>query len=283
MENETSAATESVDTISEPIAQEQETEQVASTVDESAEEQSGPSMYELELDGEKVQLDQDTIKSLYQGKQSYETKYQEAIDAIEAISTDPIRALEALGVDFRDLAVNHLNQEIEYETLSDEERKIHDLEKRLQQYEESEKKAVEEQEQEEITALEQQYHHHYDQTISEAIGNSDLPKNAETVKRIASYMHNALTSNYDLSAEEAVKLVREDYRGEFKGVLSSIDNDEVLYDVLGDDIASRIRKRDLNRVKSSLRNGEREEIIPTQNNTKSPMTMSEFKESLRNY
>ena len=96
-------------------------------------------------------------------------------------------------------------------------------------------------------------------------------------------MHNALTSNYDLSAEEAVKLVREDYRGEFKGVLSSIDNDEVLYDVLGDDIASRIRKRDLNRVKSSLRNGEREEIIPTQNNTKSPMTMSEFKESLRNY
>lgn len=113
-----------------------------------------------------------------------------------------------------------------------------------QKQEEEHKKRIEE---EQLTIEEQKFKTELDQGIGEAIAKSGLPKTKFFVKQIALKIHNYAQRGKDLTAEQAVALIKSDLNSDIKEFLGSLDA-KAIQDFLGKDILDRIRKSDIEAV-----------------------------------
>ena len=62
-------------------------------------------------------------------------------------------------------------------------------------------------------------------------------------------MHQSLKRGYDLSAGDVAELVKQDYINEQKALFGSLDG-EMLLKLLGEDVANKIRKHDVSKIKN---------------------------------
>ncbi len=138
---------------------------------------------------------------------------------------------------------------IEDEMLSPEQKTIREAQRIVREREEETKRIAAEKEAKEKEELQNRYAQDYDKRISEALASSGLPKTAKTVKRMAELMYKNLDMGLDLEPQHLVQIVREDYLSEIKELFSATDGDSLLK-LLGDDVANKIRKSDLARLKT---------------------------------
>ncbi len=89
----------------------------------------------------------------------------------------------------------------------------------------------------------------YSEKIMKALEAGNMPKTPEAVARMAEYLYRAVEHGYDLSPDDLVQQVRDDYINEFKAVLGGSDGDQLLA-LLGEENADKLRKADLKRLKS---------------------------------
>lgn len=113
-----------------------------------------------------------------------------------------------------------------------------------QKQEEDHKKRIEE---EQLTIEEQKYKSELDQGIGEALAKSGLPKTKFFVKQIALKIHNFAQRGKDLTADQAVELIKSDLNSDVKEFLGSLDA-KAIQDYLGKDILDRLRKSDIELV-----------------------------------
>lgn len=235
-------------------------------------EDSAPKTYKVKVDGEEVEVTEDELLRGYQMRKASDKRFAEANQArkqaeefVRLLKTDPTKVLShpSIGHDVKKLAEDYLLQEMEKEMMTPEQKQLQEYQQKLAAYEAQEKKAREQYENQQKEAIRQRYQEDYNKQIVDALESSGLPKTEHTVKRMIHYMANALEKGYELTANDVVGLVRNDYIEDTKSLYSGLDGD-ALIKILGDGVAKKLRKHELNQFKKQGKQP------PVQNQSSSP-------------
>lgn len=222
----------------------------------------------LKIDGEEVEeeidlSDEDALRRHLQLSKVAQKRMSEAArerkraeEFMHRLKSNPIEVLNDpdLGVNFREIAEQYLAEQLEQEMMSPEEKRIKQAEQIIREREEEQRKAKEREQNEEVERLKNHYSQDYEKKITTALETGGLPKTPKTVRRMAELMKMNLSHGLDLEPTDLVTLVREDYVKEIKEIFGSSEGDQLL-GLLGDDIANKIRKSDLQKLKSKMPQG----------------------------
>ena len=235
------------------------------------------------------------FKSQIQKSLGAELKFDEAArekqrtDKIFEMFKDPNqieRALKHFGYDNpRELLEQLLYKHIEIEKMTPEQRRLKETEDELRSIKEQEAERQQAAKAEEHRKATEHWGTEYQKKIINAISKSNLPATEETVGRVAFYMREALEQlNKEVTPEQVLPLVREDYKRSLKKLLMSSDN-SVIAELLGEDGLSKVRNYELERIKNE---GKKIPGVPPQkgpareidqpSNQKPRMTVEEFRE-----
>ena len=208
--------------------------------------------FDLDMDDEEgikrhLQMSRAALKRMDEAA----TTRKQAESFIRRLQSDPVSVLTDpnLGVDFRAVAEKYILSQIEDEMLSPEQKRVQQAEKIIREREEEVKKATEHREAQEAIQLESHYANEHQKKITEALTGSGLPKTARTVKRMAELMYKNLNMGLNLEPSQLAQMVKEDYQNEMKELFGSSEGD-ILVKLMGDDVANKIRKHDLAKLRS---------------------------------
>lgn len=222
--------------------------------------------HKLKINGREVELDEPELIRRAQLSSAADEKFREASDMrkqaeqfFEAFMSDPKSVLMHPDIkdkiNFRQLAEDFLGGELQREMMSPEEIELQELREfkksQTEQRERSEKETLTRTQREEMTKLQQRAASEYDRKITDVLQQSNLPKNASTVKRVAELLHGALSKGYELDIQTAVDIVRDGYTADVQSLVGDMDGD-ALVRLLGDGITKKLRKYDLARIKAQL-------------------------------
>jgi hypothetical protein len=260
------------------------------TDDSASEESSEPRKYTVKIDGEEIEVDETELLRGYQLRKASDQKFREASDyrkqadaLIDLLREDPIKALThpSIGIDFRALAEKYLADAIEDEMATPEEKERRQKLRKLEELERENAAYKQQQEEAQMQQLTAHYRQEYENGIIQALDKSGLPKTNHTVKRMAYYMNQALENGYELQPADVTDLVRKDYMNEIKDLVGASDG-QVLLDLLGDDVAKRVRKFDVAQLKKKavpVEEGKENQVVTKKQDKK--MTMDEFNAYLK--
>jgi dUTPase len=221
-----------------------------------------PKKFKLKVDGAEEEYDEQTLLKLAQLGKASDKRFQEASklrkQAEDFLSQlkDPnslrqVLANPAIGVDIKKFAEDYLLEEMEKAQLSPEQLKIKEYEAKLKTIEDERKSEAEKAQAAKQKQLEEHYAQEFQQKIIDAFQATNIPKNSETMSRMIKYMSLAVEHGMDLPAQNIAKIVENEYRGWVKTVTSNQDGEGLLA-FLGDEVANKIRKADLARLKAKL-------------------------------
>lgn len=247
--------------------------------------------FKLKVDGEEFEEeldlnDEEAVKRHLQLSKAAQKRMQEAAKQkqqaekfFRMLKEDPISVLSdpSIGVDFRNLAEQFLAKQLEEEMLTPEQKRLQQAEQIIREREEEVRRQREEVEQQQITRLQEAYSQEYDKKITEALSSSGLPKTPKTVRRMAELMSKNLENGLELEPKDLVQLVREDYLSEIKELFGQTDGDGLL-SLLGDDIANKIRKSDLARLRTTKPQPKVVQPSQSADVPKKPMSRDEWRE-----
>jgi len=240
-------------------AQGQVTPDKGSKVQEVKPEADGTRKFIVKVNGADVEVSEDELKTGYQTRKAADEKFREAAmlrkQSEEFISMlrDEGRlfdVIKQLGHDPRTISEKYLVQIMEDEMMDPRDRELRDAKKQLQEIEDQKKAAQKAQEEAQRAELTEKYTTDYVKGITDVLQTAGLPKTEHTVKRMAYYMHQGLQRGYNLSAGDVVDMVKQDYITEQKSLFGALDGD-MLLQLLGDDVANKIRKHDISKVKNT--------------------------------
>lgn len=237
-------------------------------------------MHKVKIDGIEKEMTLSQLVAAAQKGAGADKRFQEAAEirkqataVIRALRENPMAVLRHPSLGFSDEKLQELFEEQLYErammeNMSEEEREKYELKKKVEQYEEDRRKQKEESEQKELAELTKQAKERIEGEIIEALKTSGLPQTIGTVRRIAYYMSEArkramkldqedpLPPGADgkprfrkaLGASDVLPLVRKDYEREFKDLYSQAPV-ETLVELLGSEVAGKLRKHDLSQLR----------------------------------
>jgi hypothetical protein len=240
--------------------------------------ESKSSKHKIKVDGEEIVVDiesqLDELLAAYSKVKASNKRFEEA--AIERkraseekakveelknkMKSDPWAILSELGTDPRKMAEDYLIKQLEFDSLTPEQKKALDLEAKLKEYEDREasaKKAEEERakaeedekNKKEIERLSHEYAKQYEAEFLEALSATKLPRSPALVKSVAEKMHTALEQGYELSVKQAVKIVEREIMDYKKALIKDMDPD-MLADFLEEDGLKKVRQRDVKNLKN---------------------------------
>lgn len=273
-------ASSPVEGASEPVAQ--ETKPLTAAQKEK---------FQYVIDGEQVEeeidfSDKESLKKRLQISHAAEKRLHEAralknkLGEAYAQATDPKAFLKSLGPKAREVVEKYLLDEIQNDMKSPEEKEYEMTKAELAQYKEKEKLAKENEEKQKASAQEAKYAQEFQTTIIGALDKCGLPKTPDLVKRMAYIMSKNLELGLDLSPDELAHEVRQ----EQQGILQSISKDasaEQILAILGPDVANKIRKYDLEKLKlkrNPVQSPDRPEVFEnSERKNKGNMSMDEWR------
>lgn len=176
-------------------------------------------------------------------------KIKQAEAIVELLQTAPEKALEKLGFNVRDLAEDYLRQQLQQEAMTDEERKMYDMEQKLAAYEQEKKHREDSDRQNKMVELQRHYEHELSEKIVKAIDNYKLPRNEKTISRIAEKLYIALENGFEIDPLDIAPLVKQEIEDELKTFHSSMGVEDLL-ELLGEDGLKKIREYEVGRVKA---------------------------------
>jgi len=186
-----------------------------------------------------------------------------------------------LGLDLEDIAEKFLMNKIRQSQMSPEEKSTYEKLQRLEALEREKEEVARLQAEKENAALQAKYTEDYQKDIISALDQSGLPATEHTVKRMAYYLSKALEEGYELKSKDVVDLVKADYINEIKSLYGKLDGQKLM-EMLGEDVAKKIRATDLSRIKNPIKKQEsRTSEIPNQSiGKRKTMTTKEFRKAL---
>lgn len=226
--------------------------------------------FKVKINGAEQEVSEKELLEGYQTRKAADEKFREAAmtrkqaeDFINLLKQDPAKVLTdpRIGVDARKWAEEFLLKQLEEEMLDPKEKELRKYKQQLEQLQAAEKQQKEAQEAARNAELTAKYTEEYTKDITSALETSGLPKNEATVRRMAHYMRQALSKGLEITAKEAVQLVKEEYTSEQKQLVSSLDG-EALIAFLGPELANKIRKYDLAKLKNPAANAKTPEKQP---------------------
>lgn len=214
----------------------------------------------LKIDDEEV--DEEEVIKTYKDRKGHQQaankKLQEGLaarkQAEEYISMmrDPDKFFEVakkLGQDPRKLSEMWIARELEDELLDPREKEFRATKKELDAIK-AEKKAEQEKiESERNRILKDKYTKDYEEQFVGALQEFKLPPTKQTVADMAKYVYDAAQIGFQMTAAEAAQLVKEDIQAKTQRLFAEADGD-VLINLLGEQVANKVRKWDTSRLKN---------------------------------
>lgn len=200
-------------------------EQPAKKVEET------PKTIKYKVDGEEREISLDEVPTLLSKAAGADKRFQEAssirkeaIEFVDFLKSSPIDALKRAGIDFEELAINHVHELIQIQQMSPEQREAYELRKENETYKQKEARLREEAEQRERIRQEAEqeeetnrYIQSFEQDIISVMeANPDIPRNTFVVSRFAFYMQEALKQGIDVKAAQCLDYVMQDLSGMIK-------------------------------------------------------------------
>lgn len=219
--------------------------------------------YKLKVNDKEIEREftDEEIARRLQMQEAADEKFQRAAkmakqaeQLIEVLKTDPLRVLTHpdIGVDMKQLAEEYLTEDVRRSMMSEEERELEELrkfkaeiERKRQEEEETQTKTAEQQRLEQLRA---ETARKYSDGIAQALSDSGLPRDPFVVKHVASTMAAALKKGYEMDAATAVDIVKEKFQNDINSLASTMDVESLLK-FMGPDLAKKIRKYDIDRLK----------------------------------
>jgi len=192
------------------------------------------------------------MRELSDKKRSEADKFlQEYNKLFKTAKEDPIKFMRAMGVDFDNLSTSYLAKKAEEAMMDPKELELQKMKKEneaYKKYQEEQKAAQEKAAQTaKVDALRKQINEEIVVALKEA-ENLGLPVDEELVIAVAQKMMLQDMKQKPLNAKEALPKAYESTQKFLKGIASKMDG-EKLVQWLGDDVAMKIRKYDLKRLK----------------------------------
>lgn len=226
--------------------------------------QSIKKMLKAKVDGQEIDVEEAEAIAAWQKKEASNRRFEEAskmkkqseqlIKLLQSSKDDPrvleqILAHPSIGASFKDIAEKYLYDIIQKEQMSPEQRELMELREEKEKARLEKEEREEEERQQAFSKLEQEYTQSYQTDIIDTLEKSGLPKTEQTIGRMARYMLMGLQRGVTLKAADIVELVREDYIKDIKGLFGNL-NPEKVFEFLGDDVAKKLRKADLAKLKA---------------------------------
>jgi hypothetical protein len=138
---------------------------------------------------------------------------------------------------------------IEPETLTEDQKKLRDAESQLKKYQDEEAKKVKKEQDDKEADLTNKQREYLQNQIIEALDRSGLPKTKLIASRMAFYMRENLVKGWDAPIDLIVKQVRDERQTLMHGELGGLEG-ESLVQYLGQDVCLKLRKYDLEQLRS---------------------------------
>lgn len=195
-------------------------------------------------------------KSILDGLRSNPVEALKQLESNTYFQENPNAIVELLGKEgARKFAESLLWEEIQREKMSPERQELEDLRKFKQQQEELAKEREEAEKHQRYEAERARYRDQYTKQFTEALETGGLPKTPETIETMAQLYMSALENDYEPDMKELVDATRDQLQNRTRSLLGGLP-EETLVELLGDDIAGKIRKHDLSRLRSPTKAGQ---------------------------
>lgn len=221
------------------------------------------------IDGKEIEADEDEVIKGFQRSKAADKRFEDAskmrkqaenfMNLLKRSANDPkvleeIIAHPSIGGNFKKIAEQYLYNIIQREAMTPEQRELAETKEKLSQFERERQKAEQAEQGRQAGELQAKYTKEYQTDIIKTLDSSGLPKSEFTISRMARYMHMGLTRGVELKAADVIDLVRQDYAADMRALVGSLPA-EKLVEVLGEDVAKKIREYDLAKVRGSQGNG----------------------------
>lgn len=216
--------------------------------------------FKFVVDGQEVEeeidlSDREALKKRFQLGYASEKRMAEAkaaqhkaMSIVKAFEEDPANIFKRMGPKGREAAEKFLLEQIQEDMMSPEEKEFKMTKAELAKYKADDEKRKVESEKQALTAQESKYAQEYQTTIISALEKSGLPKTPTLVRDAAKLMAKNLELGLDLDANDLAALIKESRGGDIKAMIKDMDGDQIV-SLLGDDVANKIRKADLKKLK----------------------------------
>lgn len=206
-------------------------------------------------------------------------KSKKAWSIIEQFEKDPMELISKHPKGF-EIAEQILLKKLQDEMMTPEEKAALTEKSELEQLRAWKKEQEDRALAEKAQIEEARYAEHYQKMIIGALEQSQLPKSPELVKRLA-YL---IKKNEEIGIELDATDLANELKSEMQGVLKALTKDSdaaTLLGLLGDDIAKKIRKHDIEKLKAKQFGGsptKNKAEIPTFKKTKGYISFDDWRE-----
>jgi len=172
-----------------------------------------------------------------------------AADIVKAFEQDPANVLKRLGPKGREIAEQYLLEQIQDQMLSDEEKELRDLRKFKEEKVKSDQENEEKKKKDAEAEQTKRYREHYEGVFVDALKQTKLPKTDRIVRDMAELQYKSLELGIELTPVELAKELEARELAKIKALINEVDGDSLLA-LLGDDVATKIRKSDIAKLKA---------------------------------
>jgi hypothetical protein len=163
---------------------------------------------------------------------------------IQELRQNPKKALSnpAIGMDIKQFAAQILQEEIEQSQKTPEQIEREALEEELRAIREERENEKKEMSAKELERLTEREFERYDNLMSSALENSDLPKSPYVVKKMTEYMMLGIENNIDVSPSDVIPMIREELHRDIQEMFELMPA-EVIEQIIGKGSLDKLRKR----------------------------------------
>lgn len=190
-------------------------------------------------------------KILQEGKQA-----RKQAEEFITMMRDPEKFFEVagkLGQNPRMLAEKYLAGQLEEELLDPREKEFRATKRELEAIKARDAQIKAENDSKMNEALKAKYAKDYSDQFVSALKEFNLPPTKVTVADMAKYVHDAAQIGFKMTAQEAAQLVKEDIQAKTQRLFAEADGD-VLINLLGEQVANKVRKWDTSRLRNPEQN-----------------------------
>lgn len=171
----------------------------------------------------------------------------------QELKTNPKKALAnpLVGIDMKMLAAEILEEALEDEAKSPEQREKEKLQARLTELENERKKEKEDAENSKYQATLERAYERYDNALESTLTkNPDLPQTPYIVEKMTKYMAFMVEEGYEPDMEIIAEQVRNEMNSDIKHLLTILPADQV-EKILGAEVLGKLRKNRLDKSKKA--------------------------------
>lgn len=214
--------------------------------------------WKLVVDGKEEEVDEPELVRRAQKAKGAELRFQEAaqlrkqLETVASTLKNPKEVFNFLknefGYDPKKLASEFLYENyVRPETMTPEQKKMAEIEQRALAAEEQLKQFQEKEQQAQMQVQVQAALESLNKEMGEALQESGLPKNPQVVKQAAAYMQIAMENGVQITAKEALAVVKDEIRESLKHFVTDLDGDK-LEEWFGQDVTEKFRLQSLKKL-----------------------------------